>query len=232
MLTKILPGGIIALGLVIKNLSSTNMIDKFQSIAEKAFHSLRTNLRLGPSNPVVYGEYVEGVVKKINTAFNSSKSPTTKAPKSSKTKSPKSKSPSGQTLFASLRARVTTQFDRIQEEYGPGIAMFGTLVATPLLKTQFSLVYGHFDTIRKRSIYPTKPLKVGLQEVLGADTTMFGSAVHTGAQRSTRVAVLAVKNRGRTACAIANYNRRDLGQFPSIEQHGGKANGKSLSSRR
>lgn len=198
------------------------MIEKFQAIAEQAFHSLRTNLRLGPSNPVVYGEYVEGVVKKINTAFGSSKDPTTKtskSPKSPKVKSPKPKSPSGRAIFASLRARVTTQFDRIQEEYGPGIAMFGTLVATPLLKTQFSLLYGHFDTIRKRSIYPTKPLKVGLQEVLGADTTMFGSAVHTGAQRLTRVAVLAVKNRGRTACAIANYNRRDLGQFRLLELH-------------
>lgn len=205
------------------------MIEKFQAIAEQAFHSLRTNLRLGPSNAVVYGEYVEGVVKKINTAFSNSKNPTTKtskspkSPKSPKIKSPKSKSPSGQTIFASLRARVATQFDRIQEEYGPGIAMFGTLVATPLLKTQFSLLYGHFDTIRKRSIYPTKPLKVGLQEVLGADTTMFGSAVHTGAQRLTRVAVLAVKNRGRTACAIANYNRRDLGQFISLELYRGRS---------
>lgn len=204
------------------------MIDKFQAIAEQAFYSLRTNFRLSTSSPQVYGEYVEGVVKKINTAFGSSKSPTIKAAKppktkSPKTKSPKAKSPSGQTLFTSLRARVTTQFDRIQEEYGPGIAMFGTLVATPLLKSQFSLFYGHFDTIRKRSIYPTKPLKVGLREVLGADTTMFGSAVQTGKQRLTRVAVLSVKNRGRTACAIANYNRRDLGQFPRLDQNFGQS---------
>lgn len=228
------------------------MIDKFQAIAEQAFYALRTNLRLSTANPLVYGEYVEGMVKKINTAFGSSKStPTTtptsatvttapvpvpaptpapapastakalkapktpkplKAPKPPKTpKSPKPAKSKSPTLFNSLRARVATQFDRIQEEYGPSITMLSTLVATPLLKSQFSLFYGHLDTIRKRSIYPTKPLKVGLREVLGPDTTMFGSAVQTGVQRLTRVAVLSVKNRGRTACAIANYNRRDLG---------------------
>lgn len=177
------------------------MIDKFQAIAERAFYYLRTNLILSMYNTQIYGEYVDGMVKKINSVlptFGSTKSSATKPKPAAKPKPAPS-----QNLFTSLRTRVTTQLDKVSLSYPP-----------PPSTNQFSLFYGQLDTIRKRSIYPTKPLKIGLREVLGPDTTMFGSAIHTGEQRLTRLAVLAVKNRGRTPCGIANYNRRDLGRFP------------------
>lgn len=56
------------------------------------------------------------------------------------------------------------------------------------------------------SIYAEGPLQVQLQKLLGPETSMFGSARCTKVQRSTRVAVMAVKNRGQ-ATTFANYNR-------------------------
>lgn len=56
------------------------------------------------------------------------------------------------------------------------------------------------------SIYPESPLQQQLQALLGPETSMFGSARHTQVQRSTRVAVIAVKKGGH-ATIFANYNR-------------------------
>lgn len=59
------------------------------------------------------------------------------------------------------------------------------------------------------SIYPSEPLMNQLQNTLDQDLTMFGAAMHTGHQRLVRVAVSAVKNGGKQATVIANYNHRD-----------------------
>lgn len=64
------------------------------------------------------------------------------------------------------------------------------------------------------SIYPSEPLKMQLQNTLHKDLTMFGAAVHTGRQRSIRVAVTAVKNGGKQPTVIANYNHSDRSASP------------------
>jgi patatin-like phospholipase/acyl hydrolase len=68
------------------------------------------------------------------------------------------------------------------------------------------------------SIYPTEPLQKELQNVLGKDLGMFGSARTTGCQRSMRVAVTAVKNGGKQPTIIANYNHRNRDVVSDIER--------------
>lgn len=79
---------------------------------------------------------------------------------------------------------------------GVAVLQAGTIVAACLITNIFM----------SGSIYAEGPLQEQLQGLLGPQTSMFGSARRTGVQRSTRVAVIAVKNRGQ-ATTIANYNR-------------------------
>lgn len=79
---------------------------------------------------------------------------------------------------------------------GAAVLQAGSIVAACLITNIFM----------SGSIYAEGPLEEQLQRLLGAQTSMFGSARHTHVQRSTRVAVVSVKNRGQ-ATTIANYNR-------------------------
>jgi hypothetical protein len=67
------------------------------------------------------------------------------------------------------------------------------------------------------SIYAPEPLMKELQSTLGRNLAMFGSARHTGRQRSVRVAVTAVKNGGSQPTIIANYNHRGRSMYLHLE---------------
>lgn len=61
------------------------------------------------------------------------------------------------------------------------------------------------------STYRTSPLREGIQDVVGEKWSMFGSAMGRKVQRRTRVALMTVKDSGKQAAAITNYNRPSLG---------------------
>lgn len=62
------------------------------------------------------------------------------------------------------------------------------------------------DVLYNQSLYRTHPLKDGMQKLLGTNTSMFGDAIRKHRQRSTRVAVMCMKEAVRVT-AITNYNR-------------------------
>lgn len=68
------------------------------------------------------------------------------------------------------------------------------------------------------SVYPSEPLKNQLVELFGKNTKLFSAAPTTKQQRSVRVAVTSVKNKGADFCLIANYNRPNLSTADDFER--------------
>ena len=59
----------------------------------------------------------------------------------------------------------------------------------------------------KESIYKTRPLKVGLQNLFSESRLLFSGGPNFREPRITRVAVTSAKDEAATACLITNYNR-------------------------
>ncbi|KAH8144522.1 uncharacterized protein LAJ45_11462 [Morchella importuna] len=72
------------------------------------------------------------------------------------------------------------------------------------------------------STYRTSPLREGIQDVVGEKWSMFGSAMGRKVQRRTRVALMTVKDSGKQAAAITNYNRPSLDQNNDFERAEGE----------
>lgn len=62
------------------------------------------------------------------------------------------------------------------------------------------------NAIYNESMYTTGAFRDGMQDILGTETSLFGSAIRHHKQRSTRVAVMCMKDAAK-ATAITNYNR-------------------------
>ena len=60
------------------------------------------------------------------------------------------------------------------------------------------------------SLYPTKPLKQGLQDLFTEQRLLFSGAPDYREPRITRVAVTSAKDEAATACLITNYNRPQI----------------------
>lgn len=79
----------------------------------------------------------------------------------------------------------------------PGMVMIGGLAL---------LAGWGVNAIYNESMYTTGAFRNGMQDILGTETSLFGSPIRQHKQRSTRVAVLSMKNAA-NATAITNYNR-------------------------
>lgn len=66
------------------------------------------------------------------------------------------------------------------------------------------------NILYNESMYTTSAFRNGMQDILGTETSLFGSAIRQQKQRSTRVAVMCMKNAA-NATAITNYNRPPTG---------------------
>ena len=62
----------------------------------------------------------------------------------------------------------------------------------------------------KESVYRTKPLKEGLQDLFTRDRLLFSGGPDYREPRITRVAVTSAKDEAATACIITNYNRPQI----------------------
>lgn len=100
---------------------------------------------------------------------------------------------------------------RGKNTWGTGLSwvagMVGQFGPAALAGAGFMLLAGWgVNLLYKKSIYKTEPLRNGTQKLLGAETSMFGSSIRLQRQRSTRVAVMCMKDAVQVS-AIANYNR-------------------------
>lgn len=88
----------------------------------------------------------------------------------------------------------------------PAVVMTGGL----LLLTGWGI-----NAICSTSKYATRPLRNKMKDFFGTEASLFGSAIRQCRQRSTRVAVMCIKD-GVKATAITNYNRPLTGNLPLL----------------
>lgn len=162
LISSYIPGGIIALGMVMKQLNSADMVERFIKISKATF------------------QYLRGVEVLNNIAG---------------------------TVYSNL-ARTKISVQDLTTAVGVLCGPTGCAMAATFLLSVFA-----GNILTRKSLYRTAPLREQLQNVLGKDNSMFGNSRSTKTQRLTRVAVMTVKNGGKQATTIANYNRRH-GELP------------------